>query len=202
VARIPRKGPQVWAQLAAAIEEAAAQTGRCVAVHVTGEPGALYAVQAGIASVDHACPLSDQAMRESLINAAAIKVDDAIVLSAGKDHREKSRGSKKHRGLQGGIAHSAPGQIVNCFGITVQLKLIEGGGERQQLGRGGQFFLQVGDAVAKGEMQRQFGQANQVTAPPAAVTIDQILARVDVDSPVVLRCRSKYPPGVCLAARL
>ena len=50
------------AQLAAAVEEAA-RTGRRVAVHATGEPGALYAVQAGVASVDHAYQLSDETMR-------------------------------------------------------------------------------------------------------------------------------------------
>ena len=50
------------AQLAAAVEEAA-RTGRRVAVHATGEPGALYAVQAGVASVDHAYQLSDETMK-------------------------------------------------------------------------------------------------------------------------------------------
>jgi len=50
------------AQLAAAVEEAA-RTGRRVAVHATGEPGTLYAVQAGVASVDHAYQLSDETMR-------------------------------------------------------------------------------------------------------------------------------------------
>jgi imidazolonepropionase-like amidohydrolase len=50
------------AQLAAAVEEAA-RTGRRVAVHATGEPGALYAVQAGVESVDHADSLSDETMR-------------------------------------------------------------------------------------------------------------------------------------------
>lgn len=50
------------AQLAAAVEEAA-RTGRRVAVHATGEPGALFAVQAGVASVDHADQLSDETMR-------------------------------------------------------------------------------------------------------------------------------------------
>jgi imidazolonepropionase-like amidohydrolase len=49
-------------QLAAAVEEAA-RTGRRVAVHATGEPGALYAVQAGVASVDHAYQLSEETMR-------------------------------------------------------------------------------------------------------------------------------------------
>jgi imidazolonepropionase-like amidohydrolase len=50
------------AQLAAAVAEAA-RTGRKVAVHATGDPGALYAVQAGVASVDHAFQLSDETMR-------------------------------------------------------------------------------------------------------------------------------------------
>ena len=50
------------AQLAAAVEEAA-RTGRRVAVHATGEPGTLYAVQAGVASVDHAYQLSEETMR-------------------------------------------------------------------------------------------------------------------------------------------
>ncbi len=49
------------AQLAAAVAEAA-RTGRKVAVHATGDPGALYAVQAGVASVDHAFQLSNETM--------------------------------------------------------------------------------------------------------------------------------------------
>ena len=49
-------------QLAAAVAEAA-RTGRKVGVHATGDPGALYAVQAGVSSVDHAFQLSDQTMR-------------------------------------------------------------------------------------------------------------------------------------------
>ncbi|MBV8809628.1 MAG: amidohydrolase family protein [Acidobacteriaceae bacterium] len=50
------------AQLRAAVEEAA-RVGKRVAVHATGEPGTLYAVQAGVESVDHAFQLSDEAMR-------------------------------------------------------------------------------------------------------------------------------------------
>ena len=49
-------------QLAAAVAEAA-RTGRKVAVHATGEPGALYAAQAGVESIDHGDQLSDQTMR-------------------------------------------------------------------------------------------------------------------------------------------
>jgi imidazolonepropionase-like amidohydrolase len=49
-------------ELSAAVAEAA-RVGKRVAVHATGEPGALYAVQAGVASVDHAYQLSDETMR-------------------------------------------------------------------------------------------------------------------------------------------
>lgn len=50
------------AELAAAVQEAA-RTGRRVAVHATGEPGALYAAQAGVVSIDHANSLSDETMQ-------------------------------------------------------------------------------------------------------------------------------------------
>jgi imidazolonepropionase-like amidohydrolase len=49
-------------ELAAAVTEAA-RVGKRVAVHATGEPGALYAAQAGVASIDHAYQLSDETMR-------------------------------------------------------------------------------------------------------------------------------------------
>jgi imidazolonepropionase-like amidohydrolase len=39
------------------------RVGSRVAVHSTGEPGALYAVQAGVASIDHAYELSDKTMQ-------------------------------------------------------------------------------------------------------------------------------------------
>jgi imidazolonepropionase-like amidohydrolase len=50
------------AQLAAAVEEAH-RLGTGVAVHAMGEPGTLYAAQAGVASIDHATQLSDETMR-------------------------------------------------------------------------------------------------------------------------------------------
>jgi imidazolonepropionase-like amidohydrolase len=49
-------------QLAAAVEEAR-RLGARVAVHAMGEPGTLYAAQAGVASIDHATQLSDETMR-------------------------------------------------------------------------------------------------------------------------------------------
>jgi imidazolonepropionase-like amidohydrolase len=50
------------AEMRAAVEEAA-RVGRRVAVHATGEPGALYAARAGVESVDHADQLSNETMR-------------------------------------------------------------------------------------------------------------------------------------------
>jgi imidazolonepropionase-like amidohydrolase len=50
------------AELSAAVAEAA-RVGKHVAVHATGEPGTLYAAQAGVASIDHANQLGDETMR-------------------------------------------------------------------------------------------------------------------------------------------
>jgi imidazolonepropionase-like amidohydrolase len=50
------------AELEDAVREAARLGGK-VAVHATGEPGTLYAAQAGVASIDHADQLSDETMR-------------------------------------------------------------------------------------------------------------------------------------------
>ena len=49
-------------QLAAAVDESH-RLGTSVAVHAMGEPGTLYAAQAGVASIDHATQLSDETMR-------------------------------------------------------------------------------------------------------------------------------------------
>jgi imidazolonepropionase-like amidohydrolase len=51
------------AQIAAAVTETA-RVGTVVAVHCTGEPGAAYAVAAGVSSVDHADQLSDATMQK------------------------------------------------------------------------------------------------------------------------------------------
>ncbi len=49
-------------QLTAAVEEAR-RLGTTVGVHAMGEPGTLYAAQAGVASIDHGTQLSDETMR-------------------------------------------------------------------------------------------------------------------------------------------
>lgn len=50
------------AELSAAVQEAA-RAGKFIAVHATGEPGALYAARAGVVSIDHADVLSEETMR-------------------------------------------------------------------------------------------------------------------------------------------
>ena len=50
------------AELSAAVQEAK-RVGRVIAVHATGEPGTLYAAQAGVVSIDHADVLGDETMR-------------------------------------------------------------------------------------------------------------------------------------------
>jgi imidazolonepropionase-like amidohydrolase len=58
-----RTPPQYTAdQLRAAVDEAH-RLGTVVAVHAMGEPGTLYAAQAGVASIDHATQLSDETIR-------------------------------------------------------------------------------------------------------------------------------------------
>lgn len=49
-------------QLRTAVQETA-RVGTRVGVHCTGEPGALFAAKAGVASIDHAYQLSDETMR-------------------------------------------------------------------------------------------------------------------------------------------
>ena len=50
------------AELSAAVHEAA-RVGKRVAVHATDDPGALYAAQAGVASIDHSFQIGDETMR-------------------------------------------------------------------------------------------------------------------------------------------
>jgi imidazolonepropionase-like amidohydrolase len=50
------------AELSSAVHEAA-RVGKHVAVHATGDPGAFYAAQAGVVSIDHSFQLGDETMR-------------------------------------------------------------------------------------------------------------------------------------------
>jgi imidazolonepropionase-like amidohydrolase len=86
------------AQLAAAVEEAA-RTGRRVAVHATGEPGALYAAQAGVESVDHAYQLSDETMK--LMREKKIpSVPTFAIAEYFADHAATPAAAERERNLQ------------------------------------------------------------------------------------------------------
>ena len=66
------------AQLAAAVQEAARMHTH-VTVHCTGEPGALYAAEAGVVSIEHAFQLSDETMR--LMREKGIPADPTFTIS-------------------------------------------------------------------------------------------------------------------------
>jgi imidazolonepropionase-like amidohydrolase len=85
------------AQLAAAVAEAD-RTGSFVGVHCTGEPGASYAAEAGVASIDHAYNLSPatmKIMREKQIYA----VPTFAVVEYFADHPQRGDGSEDRREL-------------------------------------------------------------------------------------------------------
>jgi imidazolonepropionase-like amidohydrolase len=85
------------AQLAAAVAEAD-RTGSFVGVHCTGEPGASYAAEAGVASIDHAYNLSPttmKMMREKQIYA----VPTFAIMEYFGDHPQHGDGSEDRREL-------------------------------------------------------------------------------------------------------
>lgn len=85
-------------QLAAAVTEAA-RMGTKVGVHCMGEPGALYAVEAGVASIDHAYQLSPETMRimrEKRIYA----VPTFAIGEYFADHAESPAAAEQERALQ------------------------------------------------------------------------------------------------------
>jgi imidazolonepropionase-like amidohydrolase len=84
-------------QLAAAVAEAN-RTGSFVGVHCTGEPGAGYAAEAGVSSIDHAYSLSPttmKIMREKQIYA----VPTFAVVEYFADHPQRGDGSEDRKEL-------------------------------------------------------------------------------------------------------
>jgi imidazolonepropionase-like amidohydrolase len=85
------------AELKTAVDEAA-RVGRKVAVHATGEPGTLYAAEAGVASIDHALQLSAETMRimrEKQIPA----VPTFTIFEYFADHAASAAAAKRERAL-------------------------------------------------------------------------------------------------------
>jgi len=85
------------AQLAAAVQEAARIGGR-VAVHATGEPGALFAAQAGVASIDHANHLDDETIR-MMRDKHIFAVPTLTIFEYFAEHSEKSEAAALDRQL-------------------------------------------------------------------------------------------------------
>lgn len=86
------------AELAAAVKEAA-RVGKRVAVHATGEPGTLYAAQAGVASIDHAYQLSDQTM-QLMVEKHIFAVPTFTILEYFADHAETPAQAARERETQ------------------------------------------------------------------------------------------------------
>jgi imidazolonepropionase-like amidohydrolase len=101
------------AQLAAAVEEAN-RTGSFVGVHCTGEPGATYAAEAGVASIDHAyflLPATMKMMHEKQIYA----VPTFAIVEYFADHPQgRGNGDRSRRELE---YHAAQFKIQMAAGV-------------------------------------------------------------------------------------
>jgi imidazolonepropionase-like amidohydrolase len=87
------------AQLEAAVKEAA-RLGRRVAVHATGEPGTLFAAQAGVASIDHADQLSEETVR-LMKEKQIFAVPTFTIFEYFADHAATpEQGAREHRMLE------------------------------------------------------------------------------------------------------
>jgi imidazolonepropionase-like amidohydrolase len=86
------------AELAAAVAEAA-RLGRKVAVHATGEPGALFAAQAGVVSIDHANQLSEETMR-LMRERRIFAVPTFTIFEYFADHADSQVAAERERKLQ------------------------------------------------------------------------------------------------------
>src|SRR5438876_2852329 len=85
-----------------------------------------------------------------------------------------------------GITQTALQQVVHGFRMPGELESIEGRGVVEQLSSRRELFAQVGEALAKGETLAELDETNQIAAAPTAVTVEQILVRVDVEGGVGL----------------
>src|SRR5215469_13313939 len=84
------------------------------------------------------------------------------------------------------ITYATLGQILYALAMTMQFQLVESSGLGEQLGTRSELFGQVSDALMEREMARQFDKANQVAAPPTAVTEKQVFRCVDVERGMLL----------------
>jgi imidazolonepropionase-like amidohydrolase len=85
------------AELAAAVQETA-RVGKHVAVHATGEPGALYAAKAGVVSIDHAVQLSDETMH-LMHDKQIFAVPTFTIFEYFADHAPSAAAAREHQML-------------------------------------------------------------------------------------------------------
>jgi len=122
------------AELTAAVQETA-RVGKKVAVHATGEPGTLFAAQAGVASIDHADQLSKetiQLMREKGIFAVpTFTIFEYFAdhpLSPAQAARERTVLDLKIQEFRGQLAEGVPmavGSDVGPFPHGTQARELE-----------------------------------------------------------------------------
>ncbi|HTR47485.1 MAG TPA: amidohydrolase family protein [Verrucomicrobiae bacterium] len=98
------------AQLAVAVQEAARLGGR-VAVHATGEPGALFAAQAGVVSIDHANHLDDETMR-LMREKRIFAVPTLTIFEYFAAHPEKPGTAEQNRQFFDGKSKEFPKQVA------------------------------------------------------------------------------------------
>jgi len=110
------------AELSAAVAEAR-RTGSRVGVHCTGEPGALYAAQAGVVGIDHAdflSPATMKIMREKNIFAvptfAIVEYFAAHAASSAAAHREEEQQAFHARQFKQQMAAGVPFAVGSDVG--------------------------------------------------------------------------------------
>src|ERR1017187_4464234 len=103
------------------------------------------------------------------------------------------------------MAQSTLLQIPRRFRIALQLQLVESNRLLQQLGTRSrrQFLLQVRDTLAEWQAQEKLDETDQIAAAPTSVTVEQILAGIDIEGRAAFRseerrvgkeCRSRWSP--------
>jgi imidazolonepropionase-like amidohydrolase len=103
------------AELEVAVKETA-RVGTRVGVHCTGEPGAMYAVEAGVASIDHAYQLSPETMR--LMHEKQIYAVPTFTISEYfADHASSPRAAARERALQD--YHAAQFKLQLAAGVPM-----------------------------------------------------------------------------------
>lgn len=122
------------AELAAAVHEAA-RLGKRVAVHATGEPGTLYAAQAGVASIDHAYQLGNETMRlmheKGIFSVPTFTISEYFMshpLRPGTEQREKDLFDLHVREFRKQLAAGVPmavGSDVGPFPHGTQARELE-----------------------------------------------------------------------------